>query len=70
MRDSNQSKLNHINSENRLLLHRISSVRGSFDYKQMDSDYKRHIKLRDAMRKVDDPKPKRKKKGRSNKKYF
>tara|TARA_B100000780_G_scaffold275079_1_gene241086 strand:- start:115 stop:1482 length:1368 start_codon:yes stop_codon:yes gene_type:complete len=64
MRDSNQSKLNHINSENRLLLHRISSVRGSFDYKQMDSDYKRHIKLRDAMRKVDDPKPKRKKKGR------
>lgn len=63
MRDSNQSKLNFINSENRLLLHRISNVRGSFDYKKMDTDYKRHIKLRDAMRKVDDP-PKRKKKKR------
>jgi hypothetical protein len=64
MRDSNQAKLNYINSENRLLLHRISNVRGSFDYKKMNSDYKRHIKLRDAMRKVDNPKPKRKKKSR------
>ena len=68
MRDSNQSKLNYINSENRLLLHRISTVRGSFDYKKMDNDYKRHIKLRDAMRKVDDPilsSKKRKKKRRN-----
>jgi hypothetical protein len=63
MRDSNQSKLNFINSENRLLLHRISSVRGSFDSNKMESDYKRHIKLRDAMRKVDDPKLKKKRKG-------
>ena len=63
MRDSNQQKLNYINAENRLLLHRISNARGSFDIKGMNSDYKRHIKLRDAMRKVDNPKPKRKKRG-------
>ncbi len=55
MREANQNKLNYINSENRLLLHRISTVRGSFDYGKMESDYRRHIKLRDAMRKVDDP---------------
>ena len=55
IQEANQVKLNYINSENRLLLQRISTVRGSFDYAKMESDYRRHKKLRDAMRKVDDP---------------
>ena len=65
-REAKEAKLGYINSENRLLLKRISSVKGSFDYKKMEKDYKRHIKLRDAMRKVDNAKPKRRnrKKGR------
>ncbi len=59
IRESNQQKLNYINSENKLLLRRLKNVRGSFDRKKMKSDYKRHIKLRDAMRKVDNPQPNR-----------
>ena len=50
LREAKEAKLNYINSENRLLLKRISSVKGSFDYNKMERDYKRHLKLRDAMR--------------------
>jgi hypothetical protein len=64
MREAKEAKLGYINTENRLLLKRISSVKGSFDYKKMEKDYKRHIKLRDAMRKVDNAKPKRGKHGK------
>lgn len=64
LREAKEAKLGYINSENRLLLKRITSVKGSFDYKKMERDYKRHIKLRDAMRKVDDVKPKRRRRGR------
>ena len=66
IRQAKQMKMDYINSENKLMIRRISQARSSFDRKEEKQFYARHIKLRNAMRKVKD-KQKPKKRRRSKK---
>ena len=59
VRQAKQMKMDYINSENKLMIRRISEARSSFDRKE-EKRFPCHIKLRNTMRKVKDKqKPKK-----------